>query len=108
MIQREAQTYKTICKSCGKMGKVTLERGDEQVKCNACDGYVEFHEYSQDLSKPVSGWVIAGYIFAVLGGWLGVAISVGILMGDKKDKKHGIAILVISVFSQALWKSMLK
>jgi len=63
---------------------------------------------SKKGKNTVSGWVIAGYIFAVLGGWLGIAIAVGILTGDKKDKKHGIAILVISIFSQALWKSAMK
>lgn len=63
---------------------------------------------SKKGKNSVSGWVIAGYIFAVLGGWLGIAIAVGILMGDKKDKKHGIAMLVISIFSQALWKSAMK
>jgi hypothetical protein len=56
----------------------------------------------------MSGLVIAGYVFAVLGGWLGMALAVGILASSKEDKKHGIAILVISVISQALWRSILK
>jgi len=63
---------------------------------------------SKQIKKSISGWVIAGYIFAVLGGWLGGAIALGILFGDKKDKKHGISILVLSVISKAFWTSALK
>ncbi len=110
------------CPHCS--APMELERPADTVEasCPACSNVMKIDPAVLALSdadslkpvttrKPVSGWIIAGYVLAVLGGWLGTAIGIGILVGgvgDKKDKKHGLAILIISVFSQALWRSALQ
>jgi len=65
------------------------------------------------------GWVIAGYIFALMGGLIGIGIG-GWLFGSKIDdpygnkvkkfkgstRTHGFIILVIGGIMMAIWTQM--
>ena len=107
------------CPNCRSPLELERPAVPVEVSCPACTNSLtidpdQIPPKNQSPAMPtkdkgaVSGWVIAGYIFAVLGGYLGIAIAVFCLLGDKKNKKHGIAIIVISVFAMALWRSMMK
>jgi hypothetical protein len=63
------------------------------------------------------GMLIAGYIFAFLGGLIGIAIGASLRMGKVKDasgnkvfayneasRKQGLFILVIGIVSLITWK----
>ena len=66
--------------------------------------------------KAGIGLIVAGYIFAFLGGLIGVAIGAQLWMGKLTDssgakvakyetasRNHGLAILVIGVTSMLFW-----
>jgi hypothetical protein len=73
----------------------------------------------KELAKPKkirNYWVFRGYIFALLGGLVGIAIGWHLLMGKKtlpngdqvysypvSDRKHGLRILIISVVCFIGW-----
>jgi len=71
--------------------------------------------------KPGGGWVIAGYIFSIMGGLVGIAIG-GYLKGakeklpngtkvkkfDAKTQKNGLIIIIISAISWVFWMQMNK
>ena len=107
------------CPNCRSPLELERPAVPVEVSCPACTNSLtidpdQIPPKNQSPAMPtkdkgtVSGWVIAGYIFAVLGGYLGIGIAVFVLMGDNKTKKHGIAVLVMSLFFMVLWKSMLK
>jgi serine/threonine protein kinase len=69
-----------------------------------------------DEGQSGTGWIIAGYIFALLGGWFGLAIGISIATGKerttdgqrilkykKSTRNHGWAIFVIGVISMIIW-----
>lgn len=69
--------------------------------------------------KPGGGWIIAGYIFAVLGGLIGFGIGIYLKMGkekrsngekvlkfDESSQKHGLIISIIAIVSFVIWNSM--
>ena len=60
------------------------------------------------LKVASDGWIIAGFIFAFLGGLLGVAIGSNYAFGkyNKSTKNLGWVILVISIFSFTIMKSL--
>ena len=55
-----------------------------------------------------TGWIIAGFIFAFLGGYLGTIIGINYAFGnyDKKTKSQGIVMIIVSVIMIGIWKSM--
>jgi len=73
------------------------------------------------VPKSGRGWVIAGYIFSIMGGFVGIAIG-GYLKGakeklpdgvkvkkfDAKAQKNGLIIIIISAISWAFWMQMNK
>ena len=60
------------------------------------------------LKKASQGWIIAGFIFSFLGGFLGIAIGFNYAFGNykKETKKLGWVMAVIGIFSLAIWKSI--
>ncbi len=71
----------------------------------------------ESAKKASKGLLIAGYIFAVLGGLIGLFIGVQLLSKievikgkpkqnryDSKSRKQGIAILIISITSMIIGK----
>jgi len=73
------------------------------------------------VPKSGKGWIIAGYIFALMGGLIGLAIGsylqgakeklpngVKVKKFDDKTRKHGWIIIVISAVLWAIWIQMKK
>ncbi|MDC8001533.1 GYF domain-containing protein [Aequorivita todarodis] len=60
------------------------------------------------LKKASQGWIIAGFIFSFLGGFLGIAIGFNYAFGNykKETKTLGWVMAVIGIFSLAIWKSL--
>lgn len=60
------------------------------------------------LKKGSTGWIIAGFIFSILGGFLGVIIGGNYAFGKyhKETKTIGWVMIIIGIFSTAIWKSM--
>ena len=60
------------------------------------------------LKKASQGWIIAGFIFSLLGGWGGIAIGFNYAFGKykKETKTLGWIMVVIGFFSMAIWKSI--
>ena len=60
------------------------------------------------LKVASDGWIIAGFIFALLGGILGMAIASNYAFGNynKSTKNLGWVMLVISIFSFTILKSI--
>lgn len=60
------------------------------------------------LKKASQGWIIAGFIFSFLGGFLGIAIGFNYAFGNykKETKTLGWVMAVIGIFSLAIWKSI--
>jgi len=70
-----------------------------------------------DYEKPASqGWIVAGYIFGLLGGLIGIAIGAWLMTGkvkmtdgtkvfkfDESGRKQGKIILVIAVIFLITW-----
>tara|TARA_B100000780_G_C21074987_1_gene432727 strand:+ start:784 stop:1188 length:405 start_codon:yes stop_codon:yes gene_type:complete len=65
---------------------------------------------SLDSSYSIAsdGWIIAGFIFAFLGGFLGIAIGSNYAFGNykKSTKNLGWVMLIMSVFSITILKSI--
>ncbi len=73
----------------------------------------------EELAKPEEsqkGWITAGYLFALLGGLIGLFIGIHLLTHQKtlpngsrvsgysvKDKKHGLRITVIGLVFLVIW-----
>lgn len=60
------------------------------------------------LKKASQGWIIAGFIFSLLGGPLGIAIGFNYAFGNynKETKTIGWVMAIIGIFSLAIWKSL--
>jgi hypothetical protein len=60
------------------------------------------------LKVASQGWIVAGFIFAILGGWLGAAIGFNYAFGNykKETKKLGWAMAILGIFSMAIWRSI--
>lgn len=56
------------------------------------------------LKTPSSGWIVAGFIFAILGGWGGFVIGINYARGryDKETKQIGWAMIIISAVARAV------
>jgi hypothetical protein len=73
------------------------------------DGVKWTDSYAQPVKK---GWGFAklffGYLFAVMGGLLGIIFGLTALFNsDPRTKHHGIAILAISIIATIVWITML-
>ena len=57
---------------------------------------------------PSRGWIIAGFIFAFLGGYLGTVLGLNYAFGnyDKKTKSQGVIMIIVSVIMIGILKSI--
>ncbi len=55
-----------------------------------------------------NGWIIAGFIFALLGGLLGIFIGTNYAFGnyDKSTKNKGWAMFIIGIIMIFIWKGI--
>ena len=53
------------------------------------------------------GWIIAGFIFSILGGFGGMIVGANYAFGNykKETKVIGWVMLVLGIFSRAIWQS---
>ena len=60
------------------------------------------------LKKGSAGWIIAGFVFSLLGGFLGIAIGGNYAFGKyhKETKTLGWVMIIIGIFSTAIWKNL--
>lgn len=64
--------------------------------------------YSVGMKVASQGWIIAGFIFAFLGGYLGAIIGFNYALGDykKETKRLGWVMAIIGILSAGVWKSI--
>ncbi len=65
----------------------------------------------QSENKTASqGWRIAGFVFSVLGGYIGVIMGFNYAFGkyDKKTKRLGWLMVVIGFIAGTMWKLIIK
>jgi len=60
------------------------------------------------LKKASDGWVIAGFAFAIFGGFLGIAIGFNYAFGkyNKETKRAGWVMAILGFISTAIWKNL--
>ena len=60
------------------------------------------------LKEASQGWIIAGFIFSILGGYLGVIIGFNYAFGKYKSetKRLGWIMAILGIFSSATWRSI--
>jgi hypothetical protein len=58
-----------------------------------------------ELKKGKTGWMIAGYVFAILGGLLGIFIGINYVSKryDQATRSSGWAMIVIGVVMFLVW-----
>lgn len=70
-------------------------------------------ENTQKLTPPglktaSIGWIIAGFIFSILGGYLGLIIGFNYAYGNynKETKRLGWVIAILGIISAVIWRSL--
>ena len=98
-----------------KKDKLILDQQNEgeTIKEDIIDAPPVLHTSKESVNKKSlkvasEGWIIAGFIFAFLGGFLGIAIGSNYAFGNykKSTKNLGWAMLIISLFSITILKSI--
>lgn len=61
-----------------------------------------------DLKEASQGWIIAGFIFSLLGGYLGLIIGFNYAFGRYKSetKTLGWIMAILGIFSAVIWRSL--
>ena len=61
-----------------------------------------------EIKVASDGWIVAGFVFALLGGYIGIAMGMNYAFGNYKSetKTTGVVMLVISVLSFSIWRSL--
>lgn len=64
--------------------------------------------YTVGMKVASQGWIIAGFIFAFMGGYLGAIIGFNYAFGDykKETKRLGWVMAIIGILSAGVWKSL--
>jgi len=60
------------------------------------------------LKEASLGWIIAGFIFSILGGYLGIIIGFNYAFGKYKSETKwlGWIMSILGIFSAAIWRSL--
>lgn len=63
---------------------------------------------NSNLKVASNGWIIVGFIFAILGGLIGIGMGANYAFGnyDKSTKNKGWTMIVIGVVMIAIWKGI--
>jgi hypothetical protein len=72
------------------------------------DKNINTFEPENQLKEASNGWIIAGFIFSLLGGYLGVIIGFRYAFGNYKreTKTLGWIMAIIGIFSAGIWRSI--
>ena len=60
------------------------------------------------LRAASEGWILAGFIFLLLGGYLGIIIGCNYAFGNykKETKSLGWVMIILGIFSAIVWRSV--
>jgi hypothetical protein len=60
------------------------------------------------LKVASQGGIVAGFIFVILGGWLGIVIGINYARGNynKETKRLGWALVILGWLSISIWRSI--
>jgi len=66
-------------------------------------------EQKSNLKEASNGWLITGFVFAVLGGVIGVGFGINYAFGnyEKSTKTKGWIMLVLGVIMTTVWKTII-
>lgn len=79
-----------------------------EINKNILDKKSSKSTYTVGMKVASQGWIIAGFIFAFLGGYLGAIIGFNYAFGDykKETKRLGWVMAIIGILSAGVWKSI--
>jgi hypothetical protein len=105
MCGKEVATGADSCSFCGALLPSYLPQHISSASVHHPDSISSIVNQSSMLeTKPHSKAVIIGYIFALLGGFIGIFIGYWLRTEQHpSDKKHGKTILVLSVIMTVVW-----
>ena len=68
----------------------------------------ESHSNHKGSKEASQGWIFAGYILSLLGGYLGIVIGLNYIFGNykKEVKLAGWIMTILGIISATLWKSI--
>ena len=74
----------------------------EELKNKSVNNDVE-----KTYKEASQGWIIAGFIFSILGGYGGIIVGANYAFGNykKETKVLGWVMLILGIFSRAIWQS---
>jgi len=67
------------------------------------------NEQKTNLKEASNGWIITGFVFAFLGGIIGVGFGVNYAFGnyDKSTKNKGWVMIVLGVAIGVIWRTVI-
>jgi hypothetical protein len=79
-----------------------------EINKNILDKKSSKSTYTVGMKVASQGWIIAGFIFAFMGGYLGAIIGLNYAFGDykKETKRLGWVMAIIGILSAGVWKSL--
>ncbi|WP_296686198.1 DUF4339 domain-containing protein [Flavobacterium sp.] len=79
-----------------------------EINKNILDKKSSKSTYTVGMKVASQGWIIAGFIFAFMGGYLGAIIGFNYAFGDykKETKRLGWVMAIIGILSAGVWKSL--
>ena len=79
-----------------------------EINKNILDEKSSKSTYTVGMKVASQGWIIAGFIFAFMGGYLGAIIGLNYAFGDykKETKRLGWVMAIIGILSAGVWKSL--
>ncbi len=93
--------------------KLTLDKAHDnsavEVQLNLTKDEILIGDNVDTSKKTASqGWLVAGFVFAFLGGWLGIAIGCNYAFGAYKSetKTLGWVMILVGTISMGIWKSL--
>lgn len=82
--------------------------GGNKVALNEDNNKTTTSNQTVGLKEASQGWIIAGFVFAFLGGYLGVIIGSNYAFGNykKETRRLGWIMVVIGIICAGVWKSI--
>ena len=96
--------------------KPILEINPPPIDTSEEEPILETEKKQENFQKPLKiglkeasrGWLIAGFVFSILGGYLGVIIVFNYAFGKYKEetKRLGWLMAILGIFSAAIWRAL--
>ncbi len=96
--------------NASEINEATISSGSAKVETEDKSLSISPHSPVSQKKEANTAWIVIGFVFALLGGWGGVAIGVNyaILNYNKKTKQLGWTMIILGTLSQAIWRASLK